>query len=88
MKICRCPENPERCSLGVVSDICGCCPEGVCAKMTGEACWNSSISQLPFEKRNEGLCAENYSCQLRLDLQPEVYSADKVNHLLIKIPRG
>lgn len=67
----KCPENPERCLLGFVNDVCGCCPDGVCAKISGEACWNSSISQLPFERRNEGLCAENYSCQLRLDLQAE-----------------
>ncbi|XP_033220019.1 insulin-like growth factor-binding protein-related protein 1 [Belonocnema kinseyi] len=67
----KCPEIPERCLLGTMSDVCGCCPEGVCAKLSGEACWNSSISQLPFERRNEGLCAKNYLCQLRLDLQPE-----------------
>lgn len=69
----RCPNDPNDCLLGTVPDTCGCCGEiGACARLDGESCWNASIPELPKERRNEGLCARNYVCQLRTDLEPEV----------------
>ncbi|XP_043268755.1 insulin-like growth factor-binding protein-related protein 1 [Venturia canescens] len=67
----RCPENTSKCLLGSVPDSCECCPGGLCAKLDGEACWNSSIARLPLKTRSEGYCARNYLCQLRTDLQDE-----------------
>nr|XP_050850199.1 insulin-like growth factor-binding protein-related protein 1 [Vespula vulgaris] len=67
----RCPENPSKCLLGSVSDPCGCCKAGVCARLGGEPCWNSSIPELNANSRKDGLCARNYFCQLRSDLQEE-----------------
>ncbi|XP_012287525.1 insulin-like growth factor-binding protein-related protein 1 [Orussus abietinus] len=67
----RCPADSAKCLLGSVSDPCGCCSGGICARLEGEPCWNSSIPELPRKARNEGFCATNYLCQLRSDLQPE-----------------
>ncbi|XP_031786650.1 insulin-like growth factor-binding protein-related protein 1 [Nasonia vitripennis] len=68
----RCPSDPGECLLGAVPDTCGCCNhQGVCARLDGEPCWNASIPELPKERRNEGLCARNYVCQLRTDLESE-----------------
>ncbi|KAK0083738.1 hypothetical protein PV325_008295 [Microctonus aethiopoides] len=67
----RCPESASKCLLGSVPDSCECCPGGRCAKLDGEACWNSSIVQLSIESRNNGFCARNYLCQLRNDLHEE-----------------
>ncbi|KAJ8684139.1 hypothetical protein QAD02_019931 [Eretmocerus hayati] len=67
----RCPPNPQECLLGTVPDTCGCCSQGTCARLDGESCWNASIPQLPPMRRNEGLCARNYVCTLRNDLEPE-----------------
>lgn len=68
----RCPEDPTKCPQGPVSDPCGCCSLGLCAKIAGEACWNSSILELPSKRINEGFCGTNYTCQLRFDLQSDV----------------
>ncbi|KAK2584073.1 hypothetical protein KPH14_006519 [Odynerus spinipes] len=67
----RCPENSSKCLLGSVSDPCGCCKSGVCARLGGEPCWNASIPELSPKSRKDGLCARNYFCQLRSDLQEE-----------------
>ncbi|XP_043492668.1 insulin-like growth factor-binding protein-related protein 1 isoform X2 [Polistes fuscatus] len=67
----RCPENPSKCLLGSVSDPCGCCKAGICARLGGEPCWNSSITEPYANSRKDGLCARNYFCQLRNDLQKE-----------------
>ncbi|KAI4502357.1 hypothetical protein M0802_002269 [Mischocyttarus mexicanus] len=67
----RCPENPSKCLLGSVSDPCGCCKSGICARLGGESCWNSSITEPYVNTRKDGLCARNYFCQLRTDLQEE-----------------
>ncbi|XP_012252756.2 insulin-like growth factor-binding protein-related protein 1 isoform X2 [Athalia rosae] len=68
----RCPGDLERCALGPVTDSCGCCPKGVCARLPGESCWNSTLQgKLAPERRNDGFCAENYQCQLRTDLHAE-----------------
>ncbi|KAG7190535.1 hypothetical protein KM043_006636 [Ampulex compressa] len=67
----RCPENSAKCLLGSVPDPCGCCPDGLCARLDGESCWNASIPRLPSKNLNDGFCARNYLCQLRSDLQEE-----------------
>ncbi|XP_015173743.1 PREDICTED: insulin-like growth factor-binding protein-related protein 1 [Polistes dominula] len=67
----RCPENPSKCLLGSVSDPCGCCKAGICARLGGEPCWNSSITEPYANSRKDGFCARNYFCQLRTDLQKE-----------------
>ncbi|XP_058797594.1 insulin-like growth factor-binding protein-related protein 1 [Phymastichus coffea] len=67
----RCPSDPKECLLGSVPDTCGCCSNGVCARLDGESCWNASISELPKGRRTEGLCARNYVCKLRDDLESE-----------------
>ncbi|XP_014208088.1 insulin-like growth factor-binding protein-related protein 1 [Copidosoma floridanum] len=67
----RCPSDPSECLLGTTMDICGCCSQGVCARTLGESCWNPMIHELPNWRRNEGLCASRYECQLRDDLEPE-----------------
>uniref|UniRef100_A0A0C9PWR9 KAZALD1 protein n=1 Tax=Fopius arisanus TaxID=64838 RepID=A0A0C9PWR9_9HYME len=67
----RCPDNSSRCLLGSVPDPCECCPGGRCARLEGETCWNASISSLSVTKRERGLCATNYLCQLRNDLLDE-----------------
>lgn len=69
----RCPEDPGKCLLGSVPDPCGCCPDGLCARLLGEPCWNESIPLLPSKCRNDGYCARNYLCELRSDLQEEVH---------------
>ncbi|XP_066598511.1 insulin-like growth factor-binding protein-related protein 1 [Prorops nasuta] len=67
----RCPENIEKCQLGAVADPCECCSDGICARLEGESCWNSSLPELPAKSRNEGLCGRNYACQMRSDLEEE-----------------
>ncbi|KOC60263.1 Kazal-type serine protease inhibitor domain-containing protein 1 [Habropoda laboriosa] len=67
----RCPGDPGKCLLGSVFDPCECCTKGLCARLDGESCWNSSIPGLPSTSRNNGLCARNYVCTLRSDLRKE-----------------
>ncbi|XP_026831111.1 insulin-like growth factor-binding protein-related protein 1 isoform X1 [Ooceraea biroi] len=68
---CRCPEDPGKCLLGSMPDPCGCCPDGLCARLLGEPCWNASIPLLPAKYLNDGYCARNYLCELRSDLLEE-----------------
>ncbi|OAD55873.1 Kazal-type serine protease inhibitor domain-containing protein 1 [Eufriesea mexicana] len=67
----RCPGDIAKCLLGSVLDPCECCAKGICARLDGEPCWNSSIPGLPPERRNDGLCARNYVCTLRSDLRKQ-----------------
>ncbi|XP_012167614.1 insulin-like growth factor-binding protein-related protein 1 [Bombus vosnesenskii] len=67
----RCPGDFGKCLLGSVLDPCKCCATGICARLDGEPCWNSSIPGLPSKRRNDGLCARNYECKLRSDLRKE-----------------
>ncbi|RLU26166.1 hypothetical protein DMN91_002332 [Ooceraea biroi] len=67
----RCPEDPGKCLLGSMPDPCGCCPDGLCARLLGEPCWNASIPLLPAKYLNDGYCARNYLCELRSDLLEE-----------------
>ena len=69
---CRCPGDSEKCLLGSVLDPCKCCANGICARLDGESCWNSSIPGLPPRHRNDGQCARNYECRLRTDLREQV----------------
>ncbi|XP_076245157.1 insulin-like growth factor-binding protein-related protein 1 [Calliopsis andreniformis] len=67
----RCPEDPGKCLLGSVPDPCECCKKGLCARLDGEPCWNSSISEISVKSRNHGFCARNYLCKLRSDLEEQ-----------------
>ncbi|XP_011298928.1 insulin-like growth factor-binding protein-related protein 1 [Fopius arisanus] len=79
----RCPDNSSRCLLGSVPDPCECCPGGRCARLEGETCWNASISSLSVTKRERGLCATNYLCQLRNDLLDEGLCPDNSSRCLL-----
>lgn len=65
----QCPKPEEDCPQGLVPDICGCCPHGLCGLAEGEKCFNASLSAvLPPETRKYGLCGANLHCLLRSDL--------------------
>nr|CAD7587635.1 unnamed protein product [Timema genevievae] len=64
-----CPEIPEKCPVGLVTDLCGCCTQGVCGVVEGEKCYNVSLEPtLPAENKKYGLCGNNLHCLLRPDL--------------------
>nr|CAD7430849.1 unnamed protein product [Timema monikensis] len=64
-----CPETPEKCPVGLVTDLCGCCTQGVCGVVEGEKCYNVSLEPaLPAENKKYGLCGNNLHCLLRPDL--------------------
>nr|CAD7196033.1 unnamed protein product [Timema douglasi] len=64
-----CPESSEKCPVGLVTDLCGCCTQGVCGVVEGEKCYNVSLEPtLPAENKKYGLCGNNLHCLLRPDL--------------------
>nr|CAD7453315.1 unnamed protein product [Timema tahoe] len=74
-----CPEIPEKCPVGLVTDLCGCCTQGVCGVVEGEKCYNVSLEPtLPAENKKYGLCGNNLHCLLRPDLSFRVCSTLRV----------
>ena len=68
-----CPKAGAECPQGLVPDICGCCPQGVCGLSEGKKCFNASLSGvLPAESRKYGVCGANLHCLLRPDLKLRV----------------
>ena len=68
-----CPKPGAECPQGLVPDICGCCPQGVCGLSEGKKCFNASLSRvLPAESRKYGVCGANLHCLLRPDLKSRV----------------
>jgi hypothetical protein len=69
----QCPKPGEDCPQGLVPDICGCCPHGLCGLAEGEKCFNASLTAvLPPETRKYGMCGANLHCLLRPDLTSRV----------------
>jgi hypothetical protein len=69
----QCPKPGEDCPHGLVPDVCGCCPQGLCGLAEGEKCFNASLAAiLPPETRKYGPCGANLHCLLRRDLTPRV----------------
>jgi hypothetical protein len=69
----ECPKPGEECPQGLVPDICGCCPHGLCGLAEGEKCFNISLAAvLPPDTRKYGPCGANLHCLLRPDLAPRV----------------
>jgi len=66
----QCPKPGAWCPQGLVPDICGCCPQGVCGLAEGQKCFNASLSRvLPVASRKYGVCGANLHCLLRSDLK-------------------
>ncbi|XP_067000929.2 insulin-like growth factor-binding protein-related protein 1 [Anabrus simplex] len=62
-----CPKEAAQCPYGLVTDMCGCCPKGVCGLGEGDKCYNKTLS-LPSEAKKYGLCGESLRCLMRPDL--------------------
>jgi hypothetical protein len=81
----HCPKPGGDCPQGLVSDVCGCCPQGVCGLAEGDKCFNASLSGvLPPETRKYGLCGANLHCLLRPDLTSRVSTTSSVSQPVVR----
>lgn len=79
-----CPKGEAQCPLGLVEDICGCCPKGVCAKIEGEECYNSTLVPAPsMETKKYGTCGTNLNCLYKTDVAEWVWNIYIINKKLI-----
>lgn len=59
-----CPKIKAQCPYGLVDDICECCPNGVCAKIEGEDCYDENlVPELPLVTKKYGSCGKDLRCE-------------------------
>lgn len=68
-----CPKSADDCTHGLVNDLCGCCPEGVCQLIEREKCLSTNGPNVTDANGNKyGSCGPDADCVLRTDLKINV----------------